>query len=147
MVSADRRVMRGPAATAALGAALVAAISGAPAAAQLEPGYADETARMLHEAAMESRERFDDSLLKYTAVVRQRIRAGLRTPLKDRTVFRMESAHRIFWDRDGENLVQVLGLREQTLAGVDVDMELDDGIFEDSFDPDERPAPVRHRRR
>ena len=59
-----------------------------PVFAQTEDGpdssYRDETARTLHEAAMAERERFDESVVGYTAVVRQRIGASLRMPLKDR---------------------------------------------------------------
>lgn len=96
--------------------------------------YLDPTARALHESAMERRAAFDDQILEYTAVVRQRIGAALRTPLKDRTVYRMEAAHRLFWSRDSENVVQVLALRQQTPAGVELeDVEL--GFFDESFDP------------
>ncbi len=99
-----------------------------------ESSYRDATARRLHESAMEARERFDASVLSYTAVVRQRISASLRMPLKDRTLYRSEAAHRLWWKRDGENLVQVLAFREQTPAGVDMeDIELD--RFDSSFDP------------
>ena len=100
--------------------------------------YADATARALHEAAMESRTRLDESVLRYTAVVRQRIGASLRTPLKDRTLYRMESAHRIFWSRDADNLVQVLAFRQQTPVGVEnIDEEVLDELdfFDGSFDP------------
>lgn len=100
--------------------------------------YADEMARALHVAAMENRSRLDESLIEYTAVVRQRIGAALRTPLKDRTLYRMESAHRIFWSRDSDNIVQVLALRQQTPVGA---TELEEDIldefdfFDESFDP------------
>jgi hypothetical protein len=100
--------------------------------------YRDETARALHLAAMDSRDRLDDSVLKYTAVVRQRIGASLRTPLKDRTLYRMESAHRIFWSRDSDHLVQVLALRQQSPIGVlplDEDILEDIDFFDEGFDP------------
>ena len=99
-----------------------------------ESSYRDATARRLHESAMEARERFDEAVLSYTAVVRQRMSASLRMPLKDRTLYRSEAAHRLWWKRDGDNLVQVLAFREQTPAGVDIeDIELD--RFDSSFDP------------
>jgi hypothetical protein len=104
----------------------------------LDSSYLDETARELHLAAMDARAGVDDSVLKYTAVVKQRIGAALRTPLKDRTLYRMESAHRLFWSRDGDNLVQVLALRQQTPIGVEeVEEELLDELdfFADGFDP------------
>lgn len=99
-----------------------------------ESSYRDRGARRLHEAAMEARERFDESVMSYAAVVRQRIGASLRMPLKDRTLYRSESSHRLWWNRDGENLVQLLAYREQTPAGVDIEgIQFD--RFEDAFDP------------
>lgn len=99
-----------------------------------ETSYRDATARQLHEAAMDERERFDEEVLRYTAVVQQRMGAALRLPLKDRTLYRSEASHRIWWDRDGEELVQVLAYREQTPAGVNADdLQLD--RFDASFDP------------
>jgi hypothetical protein len=99
-----------------------------------EDPYRDETARSLHNAAMDERVRFDDTVLKYTAVVRQRIGASLRMPLKDRTLYRSEGAHRLWWDRDGEDLIQLLAFREQTPGGVNAEaLELD--RFDTAFDP------------
>jgi hypothetical protein len=116
-------------------AALAAAAR--PAAAQ-EKGatYLDATAAELHAAAVTHREHADDEVLQYTAKVKQRIGASLRTPLKDRTLYRLESAHRVVWRRDGDMLVQVLALREQTPVGVDDGDRGDDfGFFEGAFDP------------
>ena len=66
--------------------------------------------------------------------MKQRIAVSLRTPLKDRTLYRMESAHRVFWRRDGDMLVQVLALREQTPGGV-VEGATSQGLFDQPFDP------------
>ena len=96
--------------------------------------YADATARRLHQAALDERERVDSTVLAYTAVVRQRIGAALRMPLKDRTLYRSEASHRLWWSRDGENLVQVLAYREQSPVGVDED-DIDLGRFDTAFDP------------
>jgi hypothetical protein len=96
--------------------------------------YRDATARALHESAMAERERIDHTVLSYTAVVRQRIGASLRMPLKDRMLYRSEASHRLFWNREGENLVQVLAFREQSPGGVNAD-GLDLGRFDASFDP------------
>jgi hypothetical protein len=95
--------------------------------------YLDATAEALHVAAVASRERLDDSVLQYTAKVRQRIAVALRTPLKDRTLYRVEAAHRVFWNRDGDRLVQVLAQREQTPAGLSDDRNR--GLFDGAFDP------------
>jgi hypothetical protein len=112
--------------------ACVATSSGAGA--QLDGAYRDPIARRLHEAAMANRERLDDSVISYTALVKQRFGAALRTPLKDRTLYRAESAHRVFWNRDGETLVQVLALREQTPVGV-TESSTHGGLFDEPFDP------------
>ncbi len=96
--------------------------------------YRDPVARRLHEAAMLERERVDDTVLRYTAVVRQRLGAGLRLPLKDRTIYRSEAAHRVWWDRDGENLIQLLAYREQTPGGINRE-DIDLGRFDIAFDP------------
>jgi hypothetical protein len=96
--------------------------------------YADATAAALHEAAIANRELRDDQVLQYTATVRQRIAAALRTPLKDRTLYRAESAHRVFWNRDGDMLVQALAARQQSPVGV-VDADESFGLFDQSFDP------------
>lgn len=111
-----------------------AAQSGSRGHAEIESSYRDDHARRLHTSAMAARERFDASVLDYTAVVRQRIGASLRMPLKDRTLYRSESSHRLWWNRDGENVVQVLAFREQTPSGVDIeDVQLD--RFDGAFDP------------
>jgi hypothetical protein len=68
--------------------------------------------RRLHDAARAARSRFDQDVLGYTAVVRERGGVDLRLPLRDRTLYRTERASRVFWTRDGEVLVQVLGARE-----------------------------------
>lgn len=101
---------------------------------QEAPSYADATARALHEAAMQARERVDESVVSYAAVVRQRIAAAIRMPLKDRTIYRSEASHRLWWNRDAENLIQVLAFREQTPVGVDPD-HVDFGRFDVAFDP------------
>lgn len=105
-----------------------------PDATEAESRYRDPTARTLHRAAMDARVRYDDSVLRYTAVVRQRVGVSLRMPLKDRTLYRAEAAHRVWWDRDGEDLIQLLAFREQTPAGVNRD-DLDLDRFDTSFDP------------
>jgi hypothetical protein len=96
--------------------------------------YADPTAAALHEAALANRELRDNQVLQYTATVRQRIAAALRTPLKDRTLYRAESAHRVFWNRDGDMLVQALAARQQSPVGV-LDADESFGLFDQSFDP------------
>lgn len=101
---------------------------------QADGPFADADARGLYEAAAAARMRLDHELVSYTALVRQRVGAGLRMPLKDRTLYRAESAHRVFWSRDGEVLVQALALREQTPMGL-ARGKVHIGAFDDNFDP------------
>jgi len=75
--------------------------------------FLDPTAGDLWRAARANWQAIDSSVVRYTAVIKQRIAAGLRTPLKDRTLYRNESAVRAFWDRDHDALLQVLGARAQ----------------------------------
>jgi hypothetical protein len=82
----------------------------------LDPGAADLVAR-----ARSFRDAADSTILSYTGTVRTRIAAGLRMPLKDRTLYRRESAARIRWSRDAPSIVKMLALREQTPAGVNED--------------------------
>jgi hypothetical protein len=102
--------------------------------------YEDPTAATLHRSAQANWQRIDESVVRYTAVVRQRIAARLRMPLKDRTLYRNESAARVFWDRDHPVLVQVLGARAQypgreaERARGELDF-LDDLTIESAFDP------------
>ncbi len=105
-----------------------------PSTAQETASYEDPVARVLHEAAMAARERVDESVVSYTALVRQRIAAAIRMPLKDRTLYRSEASHRLWWNRDAENLVQILAFREQTPVGVDPD-HVDFERFNSAFDP------------
>ncbi|MGE0160782.1 MAG: hypothetical protein AB7T31_15370 [Gemmatimonadales bacterium] len=125
--------MTGPASRRLAGAFALWVLGASSVAGQASP-YADATAAALHEAAMANRELRDDQVLQYTAVVRQRIAAALRTPLKDRTLYRAESAHRVFWNRDGGMLVQALAARQQSPVGV-VDADESLGLFDQSFDP------------
>lgn len=104
------------------------------AAQELQGSYEDAAARALHASAVAYRERYDDSVLQYRAVVQQRLGAQLRTPLKDRTLYRVESAHRVFWTRDGPTVVQMLAHREQTPLGVS-DGSGYSGLIDEAFDP------------
>ncbi|HUF75445.1 MAG TPA: hypothetical protein VMM35_04170, partial [Longimicrobiales bacterium] len=127
--------MRPPSAVLASVLAATLALASGPAAAQQDIAtYHDATAEELHAKAVAHRERVDDEILQYTAKVKQRIAVSLRTPLKDRTLYRVESAHRIFWQRDGDLVVQVLALREQTPVGV-VENATNQGLFDQPFDP------------
>ena len=75
--------------------------------------FVDPTAEVLFRSAQAKWSSIDTSVVRYTALIKQRIAAGIRTPLKDRTIYRNESAVRAFWDRDHDALIQVLGARAQ----------------------------------
>jgi hypothetical protein len=81
--------------------------------------FLDPGAAVLLERARAARLRTDHSVRSYTALVSSRGAAGLRMPLKDRTLFRYEAAARIRWSRDGDDLVHVLAGRVQTPGGVE----------------------------
>jgi hypothetical protein len=107
--------------------------TGPPAAASDTAGAFPDagTAALMHRAR-DARRDMEGSLRSYTAIARSRVMAGLRMPLKDRTLFRSEGAARIRWSRDGDNLVQVLAGRSQSPGGVSPDP---DGIGIMPFDP------------
>ena len=105
-----------------------------------EGTYLDPVAASLHASASANWATIDESVLRYTALIRQRIAAGLRTPLKDRTLYRNESAVRAFWDKDYDALVQVLGARAQYPGRSIAEREgaldwLDDLAFDQPFEP------------
>jgi hypothetical protein len=102
--------------------------------------FLDPTAGALWTAARANWQAIDSSVVRYTAVIKQRIAAGLRTPLKDRTLYRNESAVRAFWDRDHDALLQVLGTRAQYPGRDNRDMGdalrwMDDLTIDDPFEP------------
>jgi hypothetical protein len=80
--------------------------------------FLDPGAAALLKRARDARLATDRSLRSYTAIVRGRTGAGLRMPLKDRTLFKQETAVRARWSRDAETVVQLLGGRAQTPEGV-----------------------------
>jgi hypothetical protein len=80
--------------------------------------FLDPGAAALLKRARDARLATDRSLRSYTAIVRGRTGAGLRMPLKDRTLFRQETAVRARWSRDAETVVQMLGGRAQTPEGI-----------------------------
>jgi hypothetical protein len=75
--------------------------------------FLDPTAETLFRAARVNWQSIDSSVVRYTALIKQRMAAAIRTPLKDRTLYRNESAVRALWDRDHDAIVQVMGNRAQ----------------------------------
>ncbi len=129
------------------GAVAWVALAGASAAPQLEAqvatyggAYAEETARELHAAAQRSWQELDESVARYSALIRQRGAVRLRVPLRDRVVYRNETAVRAFWQRGQDAVMQVLGTRShypgRETAAREGDLDwLDDLALEEPFEP------------
>jgi hypothetical protein len=96
--------------------------------------FMDGGAASLLNRARDARLATDRSLRSYTAIVRSRTAAGLRMPLKDRTLFRQETAVRARWSRDAGTIVQMLGGRAQSPEGVSPAAAGGFGVT-DLFDP------------
>lgn len=100
--------------------------------------FLDPTAAKLYESAAENWATLDQSVLRYTARIQQRISAAIRTPLKDRVLYRAETAVRAWWDHEHDAVVQVLGNRTQ-YPGRDIAVREGDLDFLDDL-PFDRPA-------
>lgn len=96
--------------------------------------YHDATARELVRRARQYRRATDRSVRAYQALARQRMSAGLRTPLRERLLAGQEMAARIDWRRDGAVRVELLGARARSVGDDD-----DDDFRQDArslvFDP------------
>ena len=102
--------------------------------------FEDPAARTLFEAARADWESIEESVLRYQAVIQQRIAAAIRAPLKDRVIYRDETTVRAFWDHEYDAVVQVLGAKSQypgrSTARSEGDLEwLDDLAFDQPIDP------------
>lgn len=97
--------------------------------------YLDPQARGLVARARAARDSLETTILAYTAVVKQRIGLALRTPLKDRMLFRSETAARVRWSRDEAAVVRMLGAREFHPGSDFSDFNPAQVSFDDLFDP------------
>lgn len=97
--------------------------------------YLDPAAEQLVARARQSRRQSQSTLQSYTAIVRQRIAAGIRMPLKDRTIFHAEAAARVRWSRDEPIVAQVLAERVRHPGGVEVEGDLSGFAVDQLFDP------------
>jgi hypothetical protein len=127
---------------AALGAILLCADaasaqrSTAPAtAADSAAAFSDAASAALFGRARAARARTDHSIQSYTALVRSRIGAAMRMPLKDRTLFRQETAARVRWSRSGPHVAQLIAGRSQHPGGVEVPTGISGIGVDDLFDP------------
>ncbi|MGH7470525.1 MAG: BamA/TamA family outer membrane protein [Longimicrobiales bacterium] len=97
--------------------------------------YLDAQARVLVARARAAQDSLESTIQAYTAVVKQRIGVALRTPLKDRTLYRSEAAARIRWHRDDMTVIKVLGAR-QYHPGMDyTDVDIAKFSMDELFDP------------
>ena len=102
--------------------------------------FLDPVARQLYTAAFVGWTELDESVVRYTARIDQRIAAAIRAPLRDRVLYHSETAVRTFWERDYDAVVQVLGSRSEypgrTIAMREGDLDwLEDLPFDGPFEP------------
>ncbi len=121
--------------------AFAIAAGGAQAQTRFAPdAFLDPVARALYEAAFDGWNTLDESVVRYTARIDQRIAAAIRMPLRDRVVYHNETAVRAFWERDYDPVVQVLGSRSE-YPGREIAMRegdlgwLEDLPFDEPFEP------------
>ncbi len=135
--------IRSALAAAIVGAAAVSAAAPANASAQTRfaaDAFLDPVAHELYTAAFDGWTALDESVVRYTSRIDQRIAAAIRTPLRDRVIYHNETAVRTFWERDYDAVVQVLGSRSEypgrTIAMREGDLDwLDDLPFDGPFEP------------
>lgn len=104
-----------------------------------EDAFHDPAARDLFMRARQRRSELDESLLAYEAVVTERLAAGIRAFRRDRTLYRKESATRVRWSRDGTNVVQIMGAREEHPGGVEAPTGLSGFSVDDLWEPGADP--------
>ena len=102
--------------------------------------FEDSVAEQLYTAARANWKALDESILRYTAVIRQRSATKIRALFRDRTLYHNETAVRAFWERDHRPVVQVLGTRSEypgrdiAIREGDLDF-LEDLSFDEPFQP------------
>lgn len=87
-------------------------IAAAPAAPDTTDAYLDEAAAGIVALARQARTAQDATLTAFRAVARERGTAVLRTPGRDRLLYRREMAARLDWTRTGPSTLTLLGARE-----------------------------------
>ena len=96
----------------------------------LRTAFVDSGARELLRVARDARTRQDTSLTAYDATTFQRISAGLgiRRFGRERLVFRQEIASRVRWRRGQGVVIDLIGKRQATPAGVGVEADVGSDI-------------------
>lgn len=124
-------------------AVAMAAATPPPAAAQsgfAPDAFEDSVAKQLYTAAHANWKSLDESVLRYTAVIRQRAAVTIRALWRDRVIYHNETAVRAFWERENMPVVQVLGTRSEypgrEIAIREGDLNwLEDMPFDRPFEP------------
>ena len=102
--------------------------------------FEDPVAQLLYTSARANWKSLDESVQRYTALIRQRAATSIRALFRDRVLYHNETVVRAFWERDHEAVVQVLGTRSEypgrQIAIQDGDLDwLEDLSFDRPFDP------------
>ena len=102
--------------------------------------FEDSVARRLYTAARANWKSLDESIQRYTALIRQRTAVAIRAFWRDRVIYHDETAVRAFWERGHQSVVQVLGTRSEypgrELAIREGDLDwLEDLPFDEPFEP------------
>ncbi len=83
-----------------------------PSADEMSSAYLDADARETVARARERKAGVERSIVAYRTLARERISVGLRALRRDRVLFRRETAAHVYWTRDGEVKIEVLGARQ-----------------------------------
>ena len=89
-----------------------------PAPATAQSGFAPDTfddpvAEELYTAAHANWKSLDETVMRYTALIRQRTALAIRALWRDRVIYHNETAVRAFWEREHMPVLQVLGTRSE----------------------------------
>ena len=102
--------------------------------------FEDSVAEQLYTAARANWKALDESVLRYSALIRQRSAIAIRALFRDRTLYHNETVLRAFWERDHQPVVQILGTRSEypgrdiAIREGDLDF-LEDLPFNEPFEP------------
>lgn len=97
--------------------------------------YLDRDAQVLVARARAARAELGREIVAYTATVKQRMGVALRMPLKDRTLFRSETAARVRWMRDEPTVIKLLAANQQHPGSEYNDYRVASNAFDEIYDP------------
>ena len=95
----------------------------------------DRDARVLVQRARAMRDSVGQTIRAYSGTVKERVGIALRTPLKDRTLFRAEAAARVYWNRDDGAVIKLLGAKQQHPGSEYTRNGLPSFSFDELYDP------------